>query len=155
MKKPECHASLSSKTKGKRRSAPPALCHYGDQSTRRFAGTIKLTNEPTWSIPVDIITSSPVRAAGSSPTGHLPVRKECGSRPHSNSSWTSKLLKMNLSPIFEDIHVFPNQLQSASTPFPKEENLTTAPVVDSSDSSYGEILDKVCFFRSRKLPSTG
>ena len=65
------------------------------------------------------------------------------------SPYTSKHFEIGLSPIIEDTHTFPNTLRG---PKSVEKKPATSDMVDSSESSYGELIQKkVRFFSTHSL----
>ena len=72
-------------------------------------------------------------------------------KPHatSTSPYTSKHFEIGLSPIIEDTHIFPNTLRG---PKSVEKKPATSDIADSSESSYGELIQKkVRFFSTQSL----
>ena len=79
-------------------------------------------------------------------TDSKPPDQDQRPKPHATSisQYTSKHFEIGLSPIIEDTHTFANTLRG---PKSVEKKLATSDMVDSSESSYGELIQKkVRFF---------
>ncbi|KAF8817620.1 hypothetical protein BYT27DRAFT_6443874 [Phlegmacium glaucopus] len=127
--------------KKKRNSAPSAVSLHKDQLGLQKSGAIDITftNESTQ--PPDTSQSHPTL-----------LRKDQHQKHHANSTspYMSKQFEIGLSPIFEDTHTFANTLRSSNR---VEIKPATTDTVDSSGSSYGELIqNKVRLSPSRSLP---
>ncbi|CAA7264932.1 unnamed protein product [Cyclocybe aegerita] len=155
--------SKKKKDKIKRKSAPPVLALHDDPNTRQADESHILKKLQTSMLspvkPAHIPIPPPVKISPSaaiyalpqahliSPTPSPPVlgrrNQNARPRPHSTSgsSFTSKLFELDLSPIMEDAQVFGDAPQvQIDVSIDIDEDSEPASVLNSSDSSYGELL---------------